>query len=1020
MFAAARRIFARSVSTALFLWAFAVLAAEPSRTPPVALTLAAVPSDASPLEAAFSSRAGESLRQFGYDLFTASADTRAPVGAVQADYLLNSGDELLVTLRGQTSFSKRFVIDRNGLLVVDDLRPVAAVGLTLAALRDELSATVAATLPNTDVFVSLADVRRIGVLVTGAVARPGRHEVSAFSTALDALTAAGGVARTGSLRRIRLFRNGGPENGRPIDLYGLHLHGWADPDGAERRLRDGDRLFVPPLGAVVGVAGPVRRPGVYELADPATRVSAADLRHLAGGLLRPGAHRATRLGIGLAGEETAEEIGDANARLFGDGDLLLLAPQREDRRNEVRLEGHVHRPGPRGLAQTRSLAALVTRADLRPDPYLPFAVLATVDPATGARTLHPIHLAAALAGRDNRRLNDGDTLYIMGADHVDFLTSEAVLTLLRGDRNPPPDACQGLVVLARALTAAPDGPLASGQQARAAAGLTGSRKPCPPLFDAVPDLLTFALQRSVLLLGGVPRPGFFPTTERATRQSVAALARAAGGGGQTVRWEASSVPGDGPDSPDGVGSGGAVFDSVQPYYELVGHVRRPGSRPLPDGTTLRGALGNGDAFKRDVYPLMGVIERFDWRTLTRSLIPFSPQAVATGRGNRVLMTGDRVHLFAASRLRPAPTSGPEAASLPAKPPRAATKPGTDADTGDDAPDPAIADLIAERTVQLRGAVRQPGGYPVADATPLSALLAVAGGLSGDADPQAVEWTSASGARTALDLGRTTDAARAIGPGDAVRVNPRAQALEARAVVIQGAVQRPGSYDIGRGETLSSLIARAGGLTDDAYPAGAVFTRESERRREKEQFLQQARELERGLTLEIEKGEPVKAENVALARQLASQLRGAEPIGRIVVEADPATLRRRPELDPLLEPDDRITIPKRPLTVAVAGEVLHPTAAQFVSGKSADHYIGEAGGTTRNADTDRSFLILPDGRAQPLATSPWTHRITAIPPGATLVVPRDPKPFDGLEFTKSIGSILGQLAITAASVSVIAR
>lgn len=1022
MFAAACRIFARSVLAALMLWACAVLAAEPPRSPPFAL-----PPESSPLETAFSTRAGESLRQFGYDLFAQTGDSRTPIGAVQGDYVLNTGDELLVTLRGQKSFSKRFPIDSDGLLLVDELRPVTAAGLSLAALRAELTAAVTAALPNTDTFVSLADVRRIGVLVTGAVNRPGRQEVSAFASVLDALSSAGGVARTGSLRRIRLIRAGEAGGGRTVDLYGLHLNASGDPNGAEQRLRDGDRLFVPPLGPVVAVAGPVKRPGIYELASDQPRLSAADLRELAGGLLRPGAHRAIRFGIGPAGEEMTEEVANPDARLFGDGDLLTLAPQREDRRNEVRLEGHVHRPGPRGLARARTLSALVGKADLRPDPYLPFAVLATTDPATAARVLRPVDLAAALKGRDSRRLNEGDTLYVLSADDVDFLTSDPVLALLRGDRVPPPDACQGLVVLARALAAAPDGPLATGQQARAAAALTGARKPCPPLFDAVPDLLTFALERSVLLLGGAPRPGFYPTTERGNRDAIAGLARAAGGDAQAMAWETSGSADDAPGQP----SGGAILDAVRPQYELVGHVRRPGSRPLTASTSLRGALGDGEGVKRDVYPLLGVIERFDWRSLTRSLIPFSPQEVAAGRANRVLANGDRVHLFAAARLRPTATdldatkptaTGATAPRSPRKSGKTAppTDSAPDSDGSDESFDPAITALIAERTVQLRGAVRQPGGYPVADATPLSALIAVAGGLASDADPQAVELTSAAGARANIDLARAADAARRVGPGDAVRVNPRAQALEARAVTILGAVQRPGSYDVGRGEALSSLIARAGGLTDDAYPAGTVFTRESERRREKEQFAQQARELERGLTLEIEKGEPVKAENVALARQLAAQLRGAEPLGRIVVEADPAILRAHPELDPLLEPDDRVTIPKRSLSVAVTGEVMHPTTAQFVSGKSADRYVSEAGGPTRNADTDRSFVILPDGRAQPLAQASWNHRIDAIPPGAILVVPRDPKPFDALDFTKSIGSLLGQLAITAASVSVIAR
>ena len=172
--------------------------------------------------------------------------------------------------------------------------------------------------------------------------------------------------------------------------------------------------------------------------------------------------------------------------------------------------------------------------------------------------------------------------------------------------------------------------------------------------------------------------------------------------------------------------------------------------------------------------------------------------------------------------------------------------------------------------------------------------------------------------------------------------------------------------------------------------------------------------------EVEKGEAARSDVVGLARQLATQLRGVEPLGRIVVEADPLVLRQRPELDVLLEPDDRILVPKRPLTVTVTGEVLHPTAAQFVSGKTAEAYLREAGGASRNADTARIFLVLPDGRAQPLHLSSWNHTVQAVPPGSLIVVPRDPKPFDFMEFSKNIGGILSQLAITAASVSVISR
>ncbi|HEY0837236.1 MAG TPA: SLBB domain-containing protein, partial [Azospirillum sp.] len=275
-------------------------------------------------------------------------------------------------------------------------------------------------------------------------------------------------------------------------------------------------------------------------------------------------------------------------------------------------------------------------------------------------------------------------------------------------------------------------------------------------------------------------------------------------------------------------------------------------------------------------------------------------------------------------------------------------------------------------------------------------------------------------RHALDLRRSGAGRRAVAAGDALRVNPAFATLETRAVAILGEVRRPGHYDVLRGETLSSLIARAGGLTEEAYPAGAHFTRESERRREKERYQQAARELDNGIVLLLQKGDPIRQEEVALARQLAAQLRGIDPPGRIVVEADPAVLRQRPELDVLLESDDRILIPKRPLTVAVAGEVMAPAALQFQPGKTAADYLREAGGPTRGADDGRAFLVLPDGRAQPLSISSWNHTVASVPPGSTIVVPRDPKPFDTLEFTKNLGGILGSLAITAASISVIGR
>lgn len=958
-----------------------LVAAEPS------------PRASSPVEAAFSERAGTALRAYGYDQLPDSptGGTAAPLGSVQDDYRLGTGDTLSVMLRGQKTTSRRVTVDPEGRLLLDDLRPLTAAGRTLAELRAEVQAAMSAAHLDVEVFVSLAEVRRIGVFVLGPVRRPGRVEMTTFATVLDALAAVGGVTADGSLRRIRLVGPGGGE--RTVDLYRLLLAGGGG--AADERLRDGDRILVPPLGPTVAVAGAVKRPGIYELAADRPRLTLGEMRELAGGPVRPGPARALRLAIGNDGAERSEEVAEGDAALFGDGDLLLLTPRQENRRNTVRLEGHVQRPGPRDLAKTRTLRGLVRAEELKPAPYLPFAVLISGDPRGRERTLRPIDLAALLDGDGDPRLGDGDTLVVLGLEDADYLTSEAVLTLLRGGRLPPGGACRGLEVLARTLSAEPDGTLARGPQARAAATMTGSTGPCPAVFDEHPDLLAFALAHATLVRSGVARPGFRP------------MVRAAAAG---------SRPGT-----------GGVIDSDEPRVELLGHVRHPGVQPLHAAPTLRRALADGEAVRPGVYPLLGVIERHDRRSLSRQLIPFSPQDVAAGRFDRHLTDRDRLHVLSAEQVRAvvAPATGDPRApaapvsATPADAPAGLPSPPHAAPAAYEPIDAAVAALLLERVVQVRGAVLRPGAYPVAGPTPLGALIDAADGAIAGADLGAVEVTSAA-RRRLVDLVRADGARNTVAPGDAIRVNAAPAALEHRAVVIAGAVRRPGAYDVTRGETLTSLIGRAGGLTEEAYPAGAIFTRASERRRQKEEFEQDARAIERALVRAKAKGDAVNPDDAQHTRQLVAELRSAEPLGRIVVEADPAVLRQRPELDVLLEADDRILIPKRPLTVAVAGEVLRPAALQFRTGKMPDDYIREAGGATRDADEGRAYLILPDGHAQPLALSAWNHAVTAVPPGSVVVVPRDPKPFDWLELSKNVGGILSSLAITAASVSVIAR
>jgi protein involved in polysaccharide export with SLBB domain len=112
------------------------------------------------------------------------------------------------------------------------------------------------------------------------------------------------------------------------------------------------------------------------------------------------------------------------------------------------------------------------------------------------------------------------------------------------------------------------------------------------------------------------------------------------------------------------------------------------------------------------------------------------------------------------------------------------------------------------------------------------------------------------------------------------------------------------------------------------------------------------------------------------------------------------------------------MPKRPFYVAVSGEVLNPTSLQFRAGATPADYIKEAGGFSQDAEDDSTFVVLPNGEAEPVKTSFWNFTPVQVPPGSTIIVPKDLRPFDLTTFLKDSTQILSQLAISAASLAIL--
>ncbi|SNS69442.1 MULTISPECIES: SLBB domain-containing protein [unclassified Azospirillum] len=337
--------------------------------------------------------------------------------------------------------------------------------------------------------------------------------------------------------------------------------------------------------------------------------------------------------------------------------------------------------------------------------------------------------------------------------------------------------------------------------------------------------------------------------------------------------------------------------------------------------------------------------------------------------------------------------------------------------------PDLLPFLLEFAAVMEGEVRSPGIYPVVPGTRSQTMLSAVGGLTLDADANAIEMSSTGGGRrTGLNVAELNQAT--VNPGDVIRISARVQQRENGVVEVAGEVLRPGRYDIRRGEKLSELLRRVDGLTAGAYPYGAVFQREQVRIAEEEGYRRAARELEQALPGVLASG---NAENAQAAQSalpflqgLINSLKSTQAVGRVVIEADPTVLASRPELDFALEPGDKLLIPKRPSHVTVTGEVLNPSSVMFTSGSGARDYIKKAGGVTASAELSDAFVIYPNGESEPLGMGRFSNGNIPIPPGSTIVVPRDPEPFSFLATTRTVMSLVSSLAISAASLAVISR
>ncbi|MBU2685695.1 MAG: SLBB domain-containing protein [Gammaproteobacteria bacterium] len=329
-------------------------------------------------------------------------------------------------------------------------------------------------------------------------------------------------------------------------------------------------------------------------------------------------------------------------------------------------------------------------------------------------------------------------------------------------------------------------------------------------------------------------------------------------------------------------------------------------------------------------------------------------------------------------------------------------------------------------VYVSGEVKYPGEYPKPENGTVQDLIAAAGGLLPSAFLERGELTRANINNTGAVQIEHVDVQlfEEINNRQKTSLQSRDRLnvfrftdwnLEQR-ITIAGQVRFPGEYSVRSGETLADVLKRAGGLTRNAFPQGAVMIREQVKAQEIEQITKLTQQLRRDIAART-----LSAESSTLNTQdallMLTEIEKVKPVGRLVVDVE-AVVNGSSEDDLVLENGDYLMIPTRKTTVSIVGEVQHPSSHRFKSGLTLDDYLRLAGGSRKRADEDRIYIIRADGSVLVPQNNSWfaVSSDQDIQPGDTVVVPLDTEFKDNMTLWTQVTQIFYQSAVAFAAIN----
>lgn len=320
-----------------------------------------------------------SARQiYGHKVFNSRALTFEPSEnlATPQNYRLGPGDEVIIDIWGTSEDHIRQTISPEGSIMISQIGPVYLNGMTISDASNHIKNSFSRKYAgmeeaDTDIQVTLGQVRTIQVDILGEVATPGTFRMSPFSSVFHALYRAGGINDIGSLRNIQVLRNNRKIAG--VDIYEYLFDGKTN---GNIRLQEGDVIIVPPYDQLVNIDGNVKRPMYYEIKPDETIKT---LLEYAGGFTGDAYSDMVRLSRQSGTENELYNIdkGEFASYRLKDGDVLTVGTILDRYANRVEIKGSVYRPGMFAIGKDlNTVRDLIKKADgLTEDAYSDRALL---------------------------------------------------------------------------------------------------------------------------------------------------------------------------------------------------------------------------------------------------------------------------------------------------------------------------------------------------------------------------------------------------------------------------------------------------------------------------------------------------------------------------------------------------------------------------------------------------------------------------------------------------------------------